>query len=241
MFFVVFCQLFKLLNSEGVFNQNESSTVHSLVGVCVRWLRAKYFCVWPNQTLSLSILSHNEFKTVYRSNCPARAWKYSLYSRAIWPFSEKEAFSSILGSFSRRKIGCMGKLIAQGALRRARVYWPEEIGALSSIVLWILLSELTLSRIRIKTCEAHYPTYWLWWSAYEVQNSWLISEMFSNLCIIWKSNTRYTWNLAAVLYLSKEELWHNLVSETLPVADLFHTVMKLPIFYLEHSLFTSID
>ena len=63
MFFVVFCQLFKWLNSEGVFSQNESSTVHSLVGVRVRWLRAKHFCVWPNQTLSLSILSHNEFKT----------------------------------------------------------------------------------------------------------------------------------------------------------------------------------
>lgn len=108
MFFVVFCQLFKLLNSEGVFSQNESSTVHSLVGVRVRWLRAKHFCVWPNQTLSWRILSHNEFKTVYLSNCPARAGKYSLYSRAIWPFS---------APLKKMRMAYMPSLLAQGFCR----------------------------------------------------------------------------------------------------------------------------
>lgn len=92
----------------GVFSQNESSTVHSLVGVRVRWLRAKHFCVWPNQTLSWRILSHNEFKTVYLSNCPARAGKYSLYSRAIWPFS---------APLKKMRMAYMPSLLTQGFCR----------------------------------------------------------------------------------------------------------------------------
>ena len=164
----------------------------------------------------------------------------------LGPQKRKRLFSSILGSLSRRKNGCRGKLIAQGALRKARVYWPEEIGALSNIVLWILLSELTLSRIRIKTCEAHYPIYWLWWSAYEVQNSWLVSEMFCNLCQVdWshylvQQYSMYMKLSSSVVLQERRIIMHNMV-KTLPVADLFHTVMKLTIFDVQHSLFTSID